>query len=81
MAEKDGGWDPVKRPAPEFRGVGLTYEQFNQIATMLRTQALTNVALSASLMMVFGFLFYVFLLGDANNYLSRITAALEAMAG
>lgn len=60
--------------------ISMSSSQLDSIMRALKLQTISNIALSVSLILLFAFLFYVFLLGDVNNFLSRAVIALEAMA-
>ena len=78
-----------RKPAPhiEFEQelpsgyISMSSSQLDSIMRALKLQTVSNIALSVSLILLFSFLLYVFILGDVNNFLSRAVIALEAMVG
>ena len=75
MAEE---WNPERKPAPEFRGVGLTYEQFNQMhemsvqmAKLIRWQIISNSIQAAATVAAVVLAVYVIEFLQANDVIGR----------
>lgn len=67
-------WDPTKKPAPEFRGVAMTYEQFNQFVQMNaklveihKWSIASNIFKSAIFFMILVVILYILYWADINN--------------
>lgn len=72
-------WNPKKEPAPEFRGVAMTYEQFNQLIEMnkklveiQRLSIVSNIAKTLAMISIVLMGAYVLNWIDANNIIARL---------
>lgn len=77
----DEEWNPSKKPAPEFRGVGMTYEQFNQMMKaqdttqrLLWAQSLTSLIHIVFLTVLLILAVYGLWWLDGHNFLSVMMA-------